>query len=291
MSKLQRVSPAGWLLLGLLVGLGLSLYYAWVISPVVYTDASPARLSDRYRAEYILLVSQSFAQDGDWPRAQNRLAQLNDPALADTIDAQLAQFVREQRAPEDIRALALLARQMGVDTQTVALFAPTPLPNLRPTPTIALATAVSPTPTSAPFPTSLPSPTPPPTRPAAATPEPNFRLLDQQRLCQPGKDTRLITVITLDAFLNDLPGVEALVTWQNGADHFFTGFKPESGLGYGDFTMEPDISYTIVLAEGSPEVSGLRIEPCDDGRDGGWQLTFQNLRFAPTAAPETETTD
>ncbi|HID52823.1 MAG TPA: hypothetical protein EYP41_12410, partial [Anaerolineae bacterium] len=146
MSKLQRISPAGWLLLGLLVGLGLSLTYAWVINPVVYTDASPARLSDRYRAEYILLVSRSFDQDGDWSRAQSRLARLNDPQLAETVDALLAQFVREQKAPEDIRTLALLARQMGVDTQTVALFAPTPLPNLRPTPTIALETAVSPTP-------------------------------------------------------------------------------------------------------------------------------------------------
>lgn len=291
MSKLQRISPAGWLLLGLLVGLGLGLTYAWVISPVVYTDASPARLSDRYRAEYILLVSRSFDQDGDWSRAQSRLARLNDPQLAETVDALLAQFVREQKAPEDIRTLALLARQMGVDTQTVALFAPTPLPNLRPTPTIAQETAVSPTPTSTPFPTSLPSATPPPTRPATTTPEPNFRLLDQQRLCQSGEDVHRIELITQDALLNDQPGVEVLVTWQNGADHFFTGFKPENGPGYGDFTMEPDISYTIVLAEGSPEVSGLRIEPCDDGRDGGWQLTFQNLRFQATPTPETETTD
>lgn len=291
MSKLQRISPAGWLLLGLLIGLGLSLYYAWVVNPVVYTDASPSRLSERYRAEYILLVSQNFAQDGDWPRAQTRLARLNDSALANTVDALLAQFVREQRAPEDIRVLALLARQMGVATQTVALFAPTPLPDLLPTPTIAPETAVSPTPTNTPFPTTFPSPTPLPTPTPTSTPDFNYRLLDQQRLCRPGEDTPLIVVLTQDAFLNDLPGVAVLVSWQNGADRFFTGFKPAISPGYGDFTMEPDISYTVVLAEGSPEVSGLRIEPCDDGRDGGWQLTFQNLRFAPTAIPETETTD
>ncbi len=290
MSKLQRISPAGWLLLGLLVGLGLSLYYAWIISPVVYTDASPARFSDRYRAEYILLVSQNFAWDNDWPRAESRLARLNDPELADTVDALLARFVREQKAPEDIRTLALLARQMGVDTQTVALFAPTPLPNLRPTPTIAAGeTAVSPT--NTPFPTSQPSPTPLSTLTPTSAPDLNYRLLDQQRLCQPGEDTPLITVITQDAFLNDQPGVEVLVTWQNGADRFFTGFKPANGPGYGDFMMEPDVSYTVVLAEGSPEVSGLRIEPCDDGREGGWQLTFQNLRFVATPAPELGTTD
>ena len=290
MSKLQRISPAGWLLLGLLIGLALSLYYAWVVNPVVYTDASPARLSDRYRAEYILLVSQSFAQDSDWSRAQSRLARLNDPELADTVDALLAQFVREQKAPEDIRTLALLAQQMGVETQTVALFAPTPLPDLRPTPTIAAPETAVPS-TNTPFPTSQPSPTALPTLTPTSISDLNFRLLDQQRLCQPGENTPLIVVIVQDAFLNDQPGVEVLVTWQNGADHFFTGFKPANGPGYGDFTMEPGVSYTVILAEGSPEVSGLRIEPCDDGRDGGWQLTFQNLRFQATPTPEPGTTD
>ena len=58
---------------------------------------------------------------------------------------------------------------------------------------------------------------------------------------------------------------------------FFTGFKPPLGEGAGDFAMSPDTSYTVVLAEGSPEVSGLRIETCADGSASGWQLTFQNL--------------
>ncbi|MCP5097987.1 MAG: hypothetical protein GY943_20760, partial [Chloroflexi bacterium] len=56
-------------------------------------------------------------------------------------------------------------------------------------------------------------------------------------------------------------------------------------LGAGDFSMETAVSYTILLAEGSQEVSGLRVEPCDDGFAGGWQLTFQNLRFGATPTP------
>jgi hypothetical protein len=43
--------------------------------------------------------------------------------------------------------------------------------------------------------------------------------------------------------------------------------------------MEPDISYIVRLAEGSPEISGLRLESCPGGLDGGWRLTFQNLIF------------
>jgi hypothetical protein len=67
------------------------------------------------------------------------------------------------------------------------------------------------------------------------------------------------------------------VEWDGGFDRFYTGFKPSLGEGAGDFTMSPDISYTIVLAEGSPEISGLRVETCANGLTGGWQLTFQNL--------------
>jgi hypothetical protein len=68
------------------------------------------------------------------------------------------------------------------------------------------------------------------------------------------------------------------VTWEGGSDRFYTGFKPELGAGYGDFRMMPGLSYAITLADGSPEISGLRLEACPSGLDGGWRLTFQNVR-------------
>jgi hypothetical protein len=82
-----------------------------------------------------------------------------------------------------------------------------------------------------------------------------------------------------------LPGVEVWVQWDGGSDRFFTGFKPSLGEGAGDFTMSPDTSYTVVLAEGSPEIGGLRIETCANGQAGGWQLTFQNLILQPEIVP------
>ena len=102
-------------------------------------------------------------------------------------------------------------------------------------------------------------------------------MLNQQQICS-GTDAA-ITVITLDALLDPLPGVEVWVRWDGGADRFFTGFKPALGEGAGDFAMSPDISYTVVLAAGSPEIGGLRSETCANGLTGGWQLTFQNLIF------------
>lgn len=278
----RRISSASLILLGLILGLGGGLYYAWVAAPIVYVDASPARFSDNHRAEYIFLVSQSYAMNGDWAQAQRRLAALDDPALIQTVTAQLERYVREQRPPDFIHNLATLARQLGVNTPAVALFAPTPLPGGPPTPT-ASPTAILPTSTPSPTPsptwTPRPTATAVPTRALEPTAQPTYRLLNQQRICEEDTPNPRIEVLTLDALLDPLPGVEVRVEWDGGSDRFYTGFKPALGEGLGDFTMEPDVSYSVRLAEGSPEISGLRLESCPDGLDGGWRLTFQNLIF------------
>ncbi len=288
----RRLSTTGWLLLSLIVGLVGGLYYAWVVDPVVFTDASPARFNEHYREEYIVLVSQSYAVNENWPLAQQRLATLEDPNIAETVNELLETAVRQQRPAPLLEQLATVARQLGAEGQAIALFAPTqPAAALQPTPTPAVATTPTdtPAPTATPTNTAVPTPTGTATRPATATPQPNYRLTEQTRLCDDEEAINRIEVIVLDAFLNDLPGVEIEVTWQNGRDRFFTGFKPENGRGYADFEMSPDISYTVRLPDGSPEVSGLRLEECDSGLSGGWQLTFQNLRDgSPTDSKENE---
>lgn len=285
-------SAAGWVLLGLVLGLMAGLWYAWMVEPVVFVEVSPARFSERYQDEYIFLVSQSYAASGNWPQAEQRLAALDDPAIGQTVANLLERYVREQEPAGVIRNLALVARQMGVETQAVALFAPTPLHDSTATPTTMPTVAPTPTimPTASPTPaaTSTVAPTPTSTAVVSPTPQPNYRLLSQERLCLADVAAPRIEVVTQDALLDPLPGVEVLVSWDGGADRFFTGFKPDEGPGYGDFTMSQDVSYTVVLAEGSEAVSGLRIEPCDSGLAGGWRLTFQNLRLRVTATPEGE---
>lgn len=283
---------AGWLLLGLVLGLAAGLWYAWILNPVVFVEVSPARFSERYQAEYIILVSQSYAATGNWPQAEQRLAALDDPAIGQTVANLLETTMRQQEPAGVIRNLATVARQLGAETQAVALFAPTPLLGSTATPTVlpTVTPTVSPTPTAiptvSPTPTALPTFTP--TAAASPTSQPNYRLLSQERLCPTDAPAPRIEVVTQDALLNPLPGVEVLVSWDGGADQFFTGFKPAGGPSYGDFTMSQDVSYTVTLAEGSEAVSGLRIEPCDNGLDGGWRLTFQNLRLRVTATPEAE---
>jgi len=284
----SQISAAGLFLLGLVIGLGGALYYAWVISPVVYVDASPSRFSETHKEEYIHLVSESYAADGDWLRASERLAALDDPALPQRLNAQLETYLREQRPAADIEHLAQLAQQVGAEGTAVALFAPdVNLATDTPTPPATAEPTLTATPTAVSTNTPQPSATPTPTTAPTATPQPNYRLLSQERVCQRGTAVTRIEVETLDALLNQLPGVEVVVRWDGGEDHFFTGFKPEEGAGYGDFAMSPGVSYSVMLVDGSPEISGLRLEPCDSGEDGGWRLTFQNLRVTlETPEPE-----
>lgn len=272
------LSVTGWLLLGLVLGLVGSLYYAWVVAPVAYTNASPARFSDSFREEYVQLVSESYAVTGDWPQAEQRLVALGDANLQQTVAQLLDDTVRTNPSGRVIRNLATLAHRLGVESAAVSQFGPTTGATVTPTMT---QTAVSITELTSPTPSTTPQPTrPKPTatvRPSA-TPIPNYRLLDQQPICT-DEDAPRIEVNTLDAFLDPEPGVEVIVRWQGGEDRFFTGFKPEKGAGYGDFTMSSELSYTVLLANGSQEVSGLRLESCESGLVGGWQLTFQNLRI------------
>jgi hypothetical protein len=244
----SRISATGLLLLGLVLGLAGSLYYAWIVDPVVFINASPARLDPSDQEEYIIMVSQSYASNGDWPLAQQRLDALDDPDLPDTLGQLLERFVREGRPPDLLRDVAQVAQQAGSSSRAVALFAPTPLPGSLPTatPTPPLvpvlptmtetAVALTPaTPTATATLSALPTPQPSPTA------RPNYRLLSQERICADEPSPR-IEVLTWDAFLQPEPGVAVIVRWPGGSDRFYTGFQPNQGADYGDFTMAPDTS-------------------------------------------------
>jgi hypothetical protein len=286
-----RVGAASLVLVGLIIGLLSALYYAWIEEPVIYVAASPARLNEEYKAEYILLVSQSYAATGDWELTQQRLAALDDPEVANTVALQLENYLRTGKPASVMRNLAILARRLGVNNTAVAFFDPQTVGTITPSPTVQNATPTStliPSPTVTRKPTSSPRPTLTPTSRPSPTLVPIYRLLRQEQVCEPRKPASRIEVVVLDAFLEPAPGVEAIIDWEAGRDHLITGFKPELGLGYGDFDMEPGISYSVFLADGSPTVSGLRVETCieaEGGLAGGWRLTFQNTDV-PQETPE-----
>lgn len=255
------------LILVFAVGLAGGLYYAWVVNPVEYVDSAPASLRQPYRDSYLTLIAAAYAQTGDLARAQARLSLFDDPHLTDTLAALAQRELASGGSEADAKALAQLAAaisQQSTPSRPAASTRP-------PIPSRATGTATRrPTPSTTPIPTHTPAP--------SATPGAPFQLKSQDQVCDTKLGEPLIQVEIEDAAGKPVPGIEVLVVWDSGQDHFFTGLKPELGLGYGDFTMTPGTTYTVQLADSASPITGLQAPSCtaSDGSTftGSWLLTF-----------------
>lgn len=267
-------------IVGLALGLGAGLLYAWGLRPVP-VDTDPASLRADYKADYIRLVAQSFTVDGDIDRARARLAALGETDSARTVTALAQRAAASGGDPETVRSLAALASALGArpasptplslsGTQAPA----TPAAMLTPEPTLTPEPSARPVPTATLIPQGAPTQPPTPTLPGA------FVFVGKQPVCDPKLAGPLIQIQALDANGLPVPGVEVIVEWSGGFDHFFTGLKPELGNGYGDFAMTEGVDYTVRLAPNPAEaVNGLRVEACADAAGkqflGSWRLMFR----------------
>lgn len=87
------------------VGVGLGLLYGWVFDPVEYLNTSPTTLKIDYKADYVLMVAETFHADRDLPGAARRMALIQEMPLS--ILAQKA-LLFAQRAGYANRDLELL---------------------------------------------------------------------------------------------------------------------------------------------------------------------------------------
>lgn len=88
-----------------------------------------------------------------------------------------------------------------------------------------------------------------------------------------------IGVVVQDDNGEGVPGIEVWLTWAEGVDRAVTGLKPDEGLGYADFYVDPDTVYSISVGDlGMPLVSGLQLEDCPvdpaegEGFLGSWRI-------------------
>jgi hypothetical protein len=264
-------------LVALAAGAGLGLLYSWVISPVEYTDTGPNTLRADYQATYVHWAARALAVDGNLGRARTRLALLGWADPAQNAAALASQLQAQGAAPEQVAALRELAAALGGPAPATPA-AGTAVAAVSVTPAPPTATTTPPPPTN----TVVPSITPQllPTRTPTATPQGAFDFKGRQLVCDPALGEPLIQVMTENAGTVPVPGVEVVVTWEGGFDHFYTGLKPDQGPGYGDFTMTPGTEYTVHLAESpSLTVEGITVENCGDGEGGtypgSWLLVFR----------------
>ena len=255
---------------GLVAGLGLGLLYAWGINPVAYKDTTPASLRAAHKADYVRMVAQAYVVEGNLDRARARLAALGEASPAPQIAALAQQAAAAGENGQTVQALAALASALGAGPQT---------PTAAPTPTARPTATRPPTPTPTPRPTVTPYLLP--THAPTLTPPGAFVFSGKRLLCDINLKQPLIEVLTVGTGGNPVSGVEVIVKWADGSDHFFTGLKPDLGPGYGDFAMQVDVDYTVYLAS-NPSVAVVGLTTAKDsctgtdqqGYPGSWQVLF-----------------
>jgi hypothetical protein len=102
-----------YLLTGLVIGVVLGLAMAWILQPVEYTDTSPSSLKAAYKDHYRLLIASAYAATGDLVRARARLELLGDENTLQALTEQAQRTLAAGNAPEEARALGLLALALG----------------------------------------------------------------------------------------------------------------------------------------------------------------------------------
>ena len=80
---------------------------------------------------------------------------------------------------------------------------------------------------------------------------------------------------------------EIWLIWDGGADRAITGFRPDQGLGYADFTVVPGRVYNLYVDSptGIP-LRTLQSEPCTPDEGDGWTSRWLLAReFPPLPTP------
>ena len=294
-------------LFALLAGLGVGLVYAWNISPARVIEAQPSVLRADFKDRYRSAIAAAYSATGDLARARARLSLLEDSDAIEALNAQAQRMLASNASGESfdeadqVVALASALDQNAVNnpiaTATAQSADNTPdaintaivVVTINPA-TSTLPASISEIPAQ---PTEIPPETPPAietqTTSIAATPRPTrtfiptagapFKLTGQESVCDPNLPDGLLQVLVLNSNRRQMPGVEILITWEGGAENFFTGLKPELGNGYADYIMSPDVIYTLQLRSGSDIASGLSLPICQTSSgetfSGGIKLTFQ----------------
>ena len=284
-------------LLALLLGLGIGLVYAWVLSPRPVVNAKPTTLRADFKDRYRSLIAAAYAATGNLPRAQARLELLGDSNSVEALNGQAQRMQANSQAvgkADQVVALALALNRSAseenpgdepVTTPTVEEIT-NDIENTVSTTSPSLSTEseetplpLTETPETIETQTLIIEATPRPTSTLTPVPGEPFALTGQETICDLNLPNGLLQVVVLNPNRRQIAGVEIDITWDGGKEQFFTGLKPELGNGYADYIMTPDITYSVQLARGSDAAPGITAPTCQspDGQTflGGIKLTFQ----------------
>ena len=293
------------IIITLLLGLGLGLAYSWLFSPLHVVDASHIALRADFKDAYRSAIAASYGATNNLARAQARLALLGDPNSIERLAQKAAVILASTRSQaqrliasgEFAQADRVVALAIALENGTIVVAAPT----FTSTADNAVTVVKEATATLPPPPPDLPfqftetpqsidpqiietqpvinTATPRPTRTLIPTVGAPFTLIAQDTVCDATLPDGLLQVLVFNSNRKQIAGAKIIITWANGEEQFFTGLKPEISHGYADYSMSPNIAYTVRLASGSDIASELTAPTCQTPSGetfiGGIKLTFQ----------------
>jgi hypothetical protein len=272
------------------VGIGLGVIYSWIISPLRIIDTNPGTLRADFKDQFRVVIAASYASDPNLDRARARLVLLGDP---DPVEELTAQAQRMLGAGESFNVIQQVAN-LATDLQSgIANIPPTSSPTptsirvqgslTQASPASSTGTPVgiieSPTVEFTSTPAIFDTPTPRPTRTPVPTAGAPIQLVSQDQVCNPNLTDGLMQISVIDSHHHQMAGMEIIITWNGGEEHFFTGFKPEIANGYADYVMQPGVTYTARVEQSGIPVPNLSAPACPDTNGqtytGGLKLIFQ----------------
>jgi len=87
------------IIIALAAGIGIGLFYGWVIDPVDFFDLTPDTLRADYKTDYVLMSGEAYRLDLDPGLAARRLA-IFGSASPSSITSDALQFAKENGYPE-----------------------------------------------------------------------------------------------------------------------------------------------------------------------------------------------
>jgi hypothetical protein len=106
-------------LIVIILGIAAGLVYGWVIDPVEYTDTPPKSLGADFKADYVLMVAEIYAADGDIDAALQRLTYLGYAAPIESVQNAIVFAVEADYSGADLRLLRDLSDGMEAPTPPV----------------------------------------------------------------------------------------------------------------------------------------------------------------------------
>jgi hypothetical protein len=264
-----------YLLTGLIIGVVLGVLYTRYLQPVEYIDTSPALLRQDFKDQYRLLIAAAYTANGDLVRGKARLELLKDPDVFRALSEQAQRTLAENGSSNDARSLGLLAIALGQAPPGPALSVTQPAQTPTSAPSLATPADLD---ASSPAASENSASTTPAPLASPVAPTGPFTLLNQEKKCDQNLLEPLIQVQVTDQANQAVSGALVIISWTGGEERFYTGLKPEQGLGYADYTLDPAQVYSLRVGEGSQPVSDLAAATCVDAAGntfwGAWWLTF-----------------